>query len=261
MKNKKSNKGFSFVELIIVIALLSIIMIAICQFMTSSVNTYNRTNSDNKVQQLSQETYDKLSNHIMQAVTIKLLVNDNEYGANFDEQGSVTEPLYVDPADYKIKYIDTSSNAEKNLLSISGKTMYSFDYFGSESTAKWENVQGIYIVYPSSTTYMIAEYYYDSTNKKLYLKTQDTGISIIEGVPTSLSPTTSTGTFTLGKFENPTDSEYLLCSGVESFEVTADSGETAIGIDITINKRKMSYESSGMVKVRNGNTFHVTYID
>lgn len=70
MRNK--NKGFSFIELIIIVAILSIIMLMVSSIMSSTVSAYTRTNADNKVQATAQETYDRMANHIMMAQGVKI---------------------------------------------------------------------------------------------------------------------------------------------------------------------------------------------
>ncbi len=155
IKNTK-NKGFSFVELIIVVAILSIVMIMVSQFMMSTVNTYTRTNADNKVQANAQETYDKIANHIMMAQAVKIsttsiktetiteerkistgailsntISSGSSYVGNFEMVKDIDETckykdeeLYIDNSTSLLKYKTATSNGY--LFSLNSKSIVPF---------------------------------------------------------------------------------------------------------------------------------------
>ncbi len=71
MKEKiKSNSGFTLIELIIAMAILAFLMTAICSFMGSSVASYKKSKADITVHNSAQETYDHITDSIMQATDI-----------------------------------------------------------------------------------------------------------------------------------------------------------------------------------------------
>lgn len=73
--NKKlnSNRGFTLIELIIAIAVLAFLMTAISSLMTSSLITNRKTQADIEVQTTAQETYNKITDALMQAKSIYVL--------------------------------------------------------------------------------------------------------------------------------------------------------------------------------------------
>lgn len=73
--NKKlnSNRGFTLIELIIAIAVLAFLMTAISSLMTSSLITNRKTQADIVVQTTAQETYNKITDALMQAKSIYVL--------------------------------------------------------------------------------------------------------------------------------------------------------------------------------------------
>ena len=68
----KSNKGMSIVELIIAIAMLALIMTAIAGIMSSNTLIFKKQKSDVFVQNTAQETYNRLTDAIMQAKEVEI---------------------------------------------------------------------------------------------------------------------------------------------------------------------------------------------
>lgn len=69
----KSNRGFTLVELIIAMAILAFLMTAVSSLMGSSIFSFKKTKSDIKVQTSAQDTYNKISDSIMQATDIIII--------------------------------------------------------------------------------------------------------------------------------------------------------------------------------------------
>lgn len=70
IKKKKDNSGFTLVELIIAMAILAILMTAISSLMGTGVFNYKRTKADVRLQTNSQDTYNRITDSIMQAKSI-----------------------------------------------------------------------------------------------------------------------------------------------------------------------------------------------
>ena len=68
----KSNKGMTLVELIIAIAMLAMVITAIAGLMSSNTLTFKKQKSDVFVQNTAQETYNRLSDMIMQASEVEV---------------------------------------------------------------------------------------------------------------------------------------------------------------------------------------------
>ncbi len=74
MKNKfKNNSGFSLIELIIAMAILAIMMTAICSIMGSSVAGHRKSKAEIRVHTAAQETYNQVTDTIMQAKDVILI--------------------------------------------------------------------------------------------------------------------------------------------------------------------------------------------
>ena len=87
MKQKlKENNGFTLIELVIALAVLAFLMTAVSSFMGSSVINYKKTKADVEVHTSAQETYDQMTDSIMQATDVVIL--------GYVQEGS----------DYKLKY-------------------------------------------------------------------------------------------------------------------------------------------------------------
>ena len=70
------NKGFSLVELLIAIAILSIIMVMISSFITTTLNSNNKAKREIQVQEEAQRIYYQISDLIMQASYIRVTTAD-----------------------------------------------------------------------------------------------------------------------------------------------------------------------------------------
>ncbi|MBE5945619.1 MAG: type II secretion system protein [Lachnospiraceae bacterium] len=104
MKRKiKSNGGFTLIELIIAMAVLAFLMTAVCAFMGSSVASYKKSKADISVHNSAQETYDQITDSIMQASDIYVLGYISADGSDVldfeisdrDAQGSVELKYFV----------------------------------------------------------------------------------------------------------------------------------------------------------------------
>lgn len=70
MNKKNKNSGFSLIELVIAIAVLSFLMLAVSSFMGSSVMHTKKTKVEVRMQAQAQETYSLITDSIMQASDI-----------------------------------------------------------------------------------------------------------------------------------------------------------------------------------------------
>ena len=72
MKSIKSDKGFTFVELIISMAILSLVAVAIVGVMSSNTVVFRKTKTDLEVQNVAMDSMTMLENDIMQAKYIEI---------------------------------------------------------------------------------------------------------------------------------------------------------------------------------------------
>ena len=106
MKDRKENKGFTLVEMIIALAVLAFLMTAVSSFMGSSVLNNRKAKADIKVTTDSQLVYNQITDCIMQARNVIIVGREFSTADQFDfekrESGAgVTPPdrvLYVKDA-------------------------------------------------------------------------------------------------------------------------------------------------------------------
>lgn len=70
LKVKQDNKGFTLVELIITVAIMTLIGVALVGIMTSNTVAFRKTKSDLDVQNVAEDTFNKITNDIMQAKAV-----------------------------------------------------------------------------------------------------------------------------------------------------------------------------------------------
>lgn len=75
-KTKKCNQGFSLIELLIAMAILSIIMVMIVQFMSTSSAAYRKTKKNLNIQTESMQVVEQMSDTLMQAKYVRISVKD-----------------------------------------------------------------------------------------------------------------------------------------------------------------------------------------
>ncbi len=97
MKKKlNSNSGFTLIELIIAIAVLAFLMTAVSSMMGSSVMTNRKAQADLEVQTSAQETYNRITDAIMQAKKIYIFGYTYSGTPDFSKSGSAAggSPTY-----------------------------------------------------------------------------------------------------------------------------------------------------------------------
>ena len=76
MKNIKSNKGFTFVELIVSMAILSLIAVGMVGVMSSNTVVFRKTKTDLEVQNEAMDSMTMLENDLMQAKYVEIECDD-----------------------------------------------------------------------------------------------------------------------------------------------------------------------------------------
>lgn len=252
-KFNNNNGGFTFIELVIAVAMLTIVMGSIVQFMATTTVTYNRTNHDNEVQSQAQDVYDTISSCIMQANKV-ILYGDAGGGDEYFISDNQPKVEFIDPTTGKLlnssrktlKFslpYDNSGSITAN--SVSAKAFSILSEHGSTNNYQDVTVKAIYFEYQtkrSGTTYeaCYATFFYDSTEGKLYLNRHYE----------------SEGTTYQGVMDMNPKKESILCKSIDKtdgFKVTVDADANCIGLILKFDNYKMSYETLGMTKIRNGN--------
>ncbi len=84
---KKNNSGFTLIELIIAIAILAFLMTAVGTFMGSSIASHRKQKAEIQVHTSAQETYNQLTDSIMQAREVVVIGYEVATPYDFDEPG------------------------------------------------------------------------------------------------------------------------------------------------------------------------------
>ena len=69
---KNNNKGITLIELLVSLAILSIFMVTVTYFLSSSTKSVNQTKKQIAVQQDAKEVYESLNSTIMQASSVRI---------------------------------------------------------------------------------------------------------------------------------------------------------------------------------------------
>lgn len=89
MKNiRKQNQGFSLIELLISMALLSIVMVMVVSFMGSSQAAYRKTRSNLNLQTEAMQVVEQMSDTMMQASYVRIATKDT--GMYYVSKGDIT---------------------------------------------------------------------------------------------------------------------------------------------------------------------------
>lgn len=137
---RKHNQGFSLVELLIAIAILSLIMIALASFMGTTTNSYVRSRNDIELQQTGQEVFDMISDKLMQAKLVRIGTVGAEYAA-VGTAGSVKAG-----ADFALL-----DDAGAPVVTTDGRPRYSFDALTETTVTDTNSLTYIAIVYEAAT--------------------------------------------------------------------------------------------------------------
>lgn len=262
IKTKKvldNQKGFSFVELLIVLAILSIVMIALSQFMGTSVMAYQRTNADITVHNSAQQTYNQISNSIMQAndvyvcgmtstaETFNLMIKADEdslstlgFGSkdgkkennrlvSYNASGVKDGNVYNKKSGAKLKWIYA---VDGNKFTI--QTFYRIN--GAATDTKYIICKQQEKAYDSSGNGFYKDiyvyYYLDEKEHDLYMWKSD-----------SLNMYVT----------KQTDDAEIFCENVTGFKTSSDTDGNGLQVELQFEDRKMEYNSNGMIKIRNSN--------
>ncbi len=282
VKGKLNNRGFTFVELILAVAILSIVMISIVHFMTTTSTVYSRSNRDNEVQSQAQDVYQMISSCLMQANTVilygyakdastgsyeavaKYYVSDGmEVVCDKAARMHNTSGVLCNAKEKELRYLIPCrtgiGSGGTSISTIYNTAVYGFQWLKQDSGGTEEltevKVEDLYMEYQTKvgsgyeTCYLTV--HYDDVDGKLYLNRH----YISE--PACAASLGMTAAGRLKVYMDSTElEENLLCQtlGADGFLVVVYDENDSIGLNMDFDNYKMTYDSQGMIKIRNKNT-------
>ncbi len=276
VRQKLNNQGFTFVELVVAVAILGVITASIASFMATTSRVHTKTSNDSEVQSQAQEVYDQLSNCIMQANKVIL------YGSEISEDASSGAVSYGTPKYY---ISDNQSGAtgydnatgylvdeDNNFLDIGIKTVDStsvssvlgskcaFVYLEKDVTTAGVTtkemtevrVEALYVEYQTkigSTYENCYATFVVGSDGDLYLNRHyDSDSDIDTGGYRITDTDTAIAVLDLTESETSKLCKTLVDDGLR---VMVDAENNSIGLVLNFDNYSMTYETLGMVKIRN----------
>ena len=215
---KLDDKGFTLVELIVALAVMSLVMIAVVGLMIMNTATNKRLKADSAVQSEAGELYDHMADTVMQANEIKLTADGTTY-----ENLPATEPRsFINMKTAGTPIVYNEYNFEKMVVKYT--VTYNSSYAGS----------GV----PAGTTDDECTVTYELNNGKMYVYRTFKYMTKLNDSPSLVG----------GKCE---DEEYLYAADIETAKVKVYEDSNAMEILINYNKNDRTFSSDNYIKVRN----------
>lgn len=283
MVKNTNNKGFTFVELLIYMGILSIFMVAVITLISSTVASNQKMNARKRLQTQATETYDVISDMLMGATDVKVsgkaYVQTTTAGVTtYTQQNGNFIVAPYDPAnpdqyskDSGGKLINTSSGTNYAVffrtapasggVSPGGTNRGLLCYDIADVKAFTEASGGI----PSSDpeTMMDVNYLYikyasglDASGNTIYtgctLEFDSTAHELLIYRYRSDVPAYYSG-FMNSFIENDSGVDDILCKNVANFQlqVNPETGSVAIILELEDTKTSATYEMQGVVSLRN----------
>ncbi|MDD6404657.1 MAG: prepilin-type N-terminal cleavage/methylation domain-containing protein [Clostridiales bacterium] len=247
---RKKDKGFTFIELILYMAILGIFMVAVMSLVTTTVASNKKQKSRQKLQTQATETYDYISNILMGAMDVAVAATDSK--------GDMVS--YVVPDNMIAK--DISAEATGRLIT-GGKTTSPVSMGIAADVADTPSTSLDCYDMASAAADMEAEYLWFSYSPALEKTTfctvkYDKGtkvLSIVREGETSDDALTDSVLKLNKKYidKGTAATGDILAKNVSSFKVTVDQDNNSVGLIIGFEDDKTGekYEVSGVVGLRN----------
>ena len=151
----QKNKGFTLVELVLSIAILSLIIIAISGMMYSNNIVFRKTKSDVNLQNVAQDCYDKLSSDIMQAKNIAI------EGYVVNNAGDVIEFKSTGKDNQSTVAISSKAFLRQSDINIQNDKNSSVSYSDFLNTVKGYSISQLDDVNKNNNSHNVQSYYYN----------------------------------------------------------------------------------------------------
>lgn len=277
---KNRNKGFTFIELILYMAILGIFMVAVMSIISTTVASHKKQSSRQKIQTQATETYDAIADIVMGASDIK--IDGSAYVQTGTSYTKVTGSFIV-PDDTYIKTNGTGSTLRtaggvaevvQNIVSGSGvlqKKSKCYDIadiktFGGVDASKDEqtfiDADYLWVQYSSEldkTAFCTITY--SKTDKKLYVFRQEMSDETLnqakQDLKSSDSAKVNQAQAVLSSCTKYVDASSkkgtVLANNVKSFQLQVNPADNSVAVIIGFEdtKTKETYKVTSVVGLRN----------
>lgn len=280
MISKNKDKGFTFIELILYMAILGIFMVAVMTLISTTVASHKKQSSRQKLQSQATETYDSIADILMGASDIK--IDGTAYVQTGTSFTQVTGSFIV-PEDTYVKSAGSGSTLRKHggvadviqdIVSDSGvikKKSNSYDIadvkpFGgagaSEDVHTFIDADYLWIQYSSEldkTAFCTITY--SKTDKKLYVFRQEMSDETLnqakQDLKSSDSAKVNQAQAVLSSCTKYVDASSkkgtVLANNVKSFQLQVNPADNSVAVIIGFEdtKTKETYKVTSVVGLRN----------
>ena len=277
---RNKDKGFTFIELILYMAILGIFMVAVMSLISTTVASHKKQSSRQKLQSQATETYDAIADILMGASDIK--IDGTAYVQTGTSFTQVTGSFIV-PDDTYIKTNGTGSTLRtaggvaevvQNIVSGSGvlqKKSKCYDIadiktFGGVDASKDEqtfiDADYLWVQYSSEldkTAFCTIKY--SKTDKKLYISRQEMSDEDIakakQDLKSSDSAKVNQAQAVLSSCTKYVDASSkkgtVLANNVKSFQLQVNPADNSVAVIIGFEdtKTKETYKVTSVVGLRN----------
>ena len=280
MISKNKDKGFTFIELILYMAILGIFMVAVMSLISTTVASHKKQSSRQKLQSQATETYDSIADILMGASDIK--IDGTAYVQTGTSFTQVTGSFIV-PEDTYVKSAGSGSTLRKqggvadviqDIVSDSGvikKKSNSYDIadvkpFGgagaSEDVHTFIDADYLWVQYSSEldkTAFCTITY--SKTDKKLYVFRQEMSDETLnqakQDLKSSDSAKVNQAQAVLSSCTKYVDASSkkgtVLANNVKSFQLQVNPADNSVAVIIGFEdtKTKETYKVTSVVGLRN----------
>lgn len=262
---KANNKGFTFIELVLYIGILSIFMVAVTTLIGSVVASNRKMTSRKKIQNQAEEAYDTMSDMLMAAMDIKIYAELKDPTKGEDEKKE--KRVYIKPLSSDKKMEDGSYGfyKEENSKDLESRTVDLLT-LSPEGTFSKTSLGPCYDIGEHDKNLILVPV----DKKRLYIK-----INYSSGLDSSGDSIITSCTLVYDKeakkiyayrmnaadpggdaiVDATADESYVLVKNVEQFSVRVnpDEGSFAITMKLQDAQTAASYTVDSVVSLRNSN--------
>jgi len=256
MKGKPNNKGFTLVELIIAIAIMALLITAVCMIMSNNSVIFKKTKAEIRLQTVAEETYNELSNSIMQANVISITGSTTIGGTAYTYIKKPSDPsLVIAGQHYFDELYDESTKTYTTFYPTSIVIDYGIQYN--------DPVASEYTTAAAKVTYYFYRYTDDFGKDKvnMYISRECTTLSeyadqINFAVDPAWNPSQYAVDYSTAKSHMDAYKPWLYTNSLTNLSITVNAETQSVGINMGFEDQNRKYTSEGQANIRNSYVMH-----